>query len=113
MDKSAGEIDINFVERPQYWEFSVSDNGPGIDSKYYDKIFKIFQTLERWEISGSAGIGLSLVKKAVELHGGKIWIESNMGHGSIFIFTIPKNINTSLLNSITSKDNTALDSNIS
>ncbi|MBN2591043.1 MAG: PAS domain-containing protein [Sedimentisphaerales bacterium] len=78
IDKSAGLIEINFTERPKYWEFSISDNGPGIEKKYHDKIFKMFQTLERWEVSGYAGIGLSLVKKAVETHGGQIWIESNV-----------------------------------
>ena len=60
MDKPTGLIEINFTERPNYWEFSISDNGPGIDKKYHEKIFKMFQTLERWEVSGSAGIGLSL-----------------------------------------------------
>jgi|WetSurMetagenome_2_1015567.scaffolds.fasta_scaffold134177_2 two-component system, LuxR family, sensor kinase FixL len=90
MDKPQGLIEINYIDRPKYWEFCVSDNGPGIDQKYFDKIFKMFQTLERWEISGTSGVGLPLVKKAVEIHGGKIWVESVVGQGCNFYFTIPK-----------------------
>ncbi len=113
MDKADGRIEINFTERPKYWEFSISDNGPGIEKKYHDKIFQMFQTLERWEIAGSAGIGLPVVKKAVETHGGQIWIESNVGNGSVFYFTIPKNLNTYLLNAVSSNINSNIETKTS
>ena len=65
-------------------------NGPGIDNKYHEKIFKIFQTLSQPDESESTGIGLSVAKKIVELNQGRIWVESNPGEGSTFFFTLPK-----------------------
>ncbi|MBN1975193.1 MAG: hypothetical protein JW787_16235 [Sedimentisphaerales bacterium] len=113
IDKQQGLIEINCIERPQYWEFSISDNGSGIDKKYYGKIFKMFQTLERWEISGSAGIGLPIVKKAVEILGGRIWVESNVGEGSIFYFTVPKNSRSYKLNTSFKNENSISETSIS
>ena len=70
------------------WAISVADNGIGIDPKYHDRIFTIFQRLhERGRYAGS-GIGLSIVKKIVERHGGRIWIESGVGQGARFVFTL-------------------------
>ncbi len=91
MDKPQGKITIDCVEESDLWKFSVSDNGPGIEEKDFERIFKIFQTgVPRDEID-STGVGLSVVKKIVEMYGGTIWIESQVNKGSTFIFTYPKN----------------------
>ena len=91
MDKAQGKITIGCIEVNGYWQFHVGDNGPGIEEKHFDKIFQIFQTLNpRDEVEGT-GVGLSLVKKIVETNGGKIWLESEVGRGSKFFFTSPKN----------------------
>ncbi|MDB2495334.1 ATP-binding protein, partial [Flavobacteriaceae bacterium] len=87
-DKSKGHIEIDFVPKGKYYEFYVKDNGIGIDKKYYDKIFKIFHTLN--SSKDSSGIGLSIVKKIVNLHGGDIWLESELNEGTIFYFTLKK-----------------------
>jgi len=67
----------------------VADNGPGIDEKYHEKVFQIFQTLGPKDTPGSTGVGLAVVKKIIEQMGGEIWIESVAGEGSTFFFTIP------------------------
>jgi two-component system sensor kinase FixL len=89
-DKPQSHIKVACVEQPETWMFSVSDNGPGIEEKYFEKIFKIFQTLAPRRGVESTGIGLSIVKKLVELNRGKVWIESEIGKGSTFFFTLPK-----------------------
>ena len=92
IDKSAGEIKIGCSEENGFWKFSISDNGPGIEKKYHDKIFKVFQTLSPRDAIESTGIGLSIVKKIIDLYGGKIWVESEVGKGCKFFFTLPKNL---------------------
>lgn len=87
--KNDGQITIRCVELGNVWKFSVSDDGPGIDKKYFEKIFRIFQTLSPREQTGSTGIGLSIVKKIIELNSGDIWVESEPGKGSTFYFTLP------------------------
>jgi PAS domain S-box-containing protein len=90
MDKPKGLIQIGCIKEEQFWKFSVSDNGPGIDKKDFERIFKVFQTLAPHGTFESTGIGLTVVKKIVELYGGKIWLESKVGEGSTFFFTLPK-----------------------
>jgi PAS domain S-box-containing protein len=87
------EISIGVKEKGNYWQFFVSDNGIGIDSKYFDKIFIIFQRLhDKNEYSGT-GIGLAICKKVIENHGGKIWLDSEVDKGTTFYFTLPKTYN--------------------
>jgi len=84
------EINISCCEDDTFYTFCVSDNGIGIEHRYYERVFEIFQRLHgRTEIEGN-GIGLSICKRIVERHGGKIWVESVYGQGSSFYFTIPK-----------------------
>ncbi len=90
MDKPQGQIKVGCVEEDGFWEFYVADNGPGIEEKYFEKIFQLFQTLTPRDESESTGIGLTIIKKIVELYGGKIWVRSKVGEGSTFFFTVPK-----------------------
>ncbi|WP_232827354.1 PAS domain-containing sensor histidine kinase [Winogradskyella aurantiaca] len=87
-NKNKGVIEIGCEEQKERYQFSVSDNGIGIDPKYHEKIFKIFQSLS--DDKESSGIGLSIVKKVVDLHSGKIWLESELDKGSTFYFTMKK-----------------------
>jgi len=90
MDKPNGQIKVGCVEDDSFWKFSVADNGPGIEEKHFEKIFQIFQTLSPRDDSESTGVGLTIIKKIVELYDGKIWVESKVGEGSTFFFTLPK-----------------------
>ncbi|MBA7703175.1 Adaptive-response sensory-kinase SasA [subsurface metagenome] len=90
MDKPKGWIKIGCVEQDGFWKFSVADNGPGIEDKHFEKIFKIFQALPTSPDFQGTGVGLTVAKKIVELYDGKIWVESKVGEGSTFFFTLPK-----------------------
>jgi signal transduction histidine kinase len=90
MDKPEGLIKIGCSEEGEFWKFSIADNGPGIERKHWERIFKIFQTLAPRDEFESTGIGLTVVKKIVELYDGKIWLDSEVGKGTTFFFTFPK-----------------------
>ncbi|MGD1042809.1 MAG: ATP-binding protein [Sedimentisphaerales bacterium] len=90
MDKPDGLITIDFEDEKYFWKFSIADNGPGIEPQHFERIFRLFQTLSDREEAESAGIGLTIAKKIVELYGGKIWLTSTVGVGSTFFFTLPK-----------------------
>jgi len=92
MDKPQGWIKVGCVEQDGFWKFSIADNGPGIEEKHFENIFKIFQALPTSPDFQGTGVGLTVVKKIVELYDGRIWVESKVGEGSTFFFTLPKRI---------------------
>ncbi len=89
-DRPDGHIKISVKDLGRCYQFSVTDDGPGIAPEYHEKIFIIFQTLQARDTKENTGIGLSIVKKIVETEGGTINVQSQEGHGATFCFTWPK-----------------------
>jgi chemotaxis family two-component system sensor kinase Cph1 len=83
------EVHISAAEAGDTWIFSVRDNGIGIDPAYRDRIFGVFKRLHNEDYRG-AGIGLATTRQIVEEHGGRIWVESQLGLGSTFFFSLPR-----------------------
>lgn len=90
---ASGNIWVTVREEDQFFEFSVRDDGPGIAPEYHEKVFMMFQTLEPKDLATNTGIGLALVRKIIEEHGGRIVLESKTGEGATFRFTWPREEN--------------------
>ena len=98
MDKPQGEIRIACSSEDKQWKFLITDNGTGIELRHFERIFQLFQTLVPRDRVEGTGVGLSIVKKIVEMYEGKIWLESKVGEGSTFFFTLPKTVTTASSN---------------
>jgi PAS domain S-box-containing protein len=88
--KVAPLIEVSWADSGDFYEFSVADNGQGIAPQYHTRIFGIFQMLEARDKVEGTGIGLSVVQKIVDAKGGRVWVESELGHGARFKFLWPK-----------------------
>ncbi|HME55315.1 MAG TPA: PAS domain S-box protein [Candidatus Lokiarchaeia archaeon] len=91
-DEESPRVHVSAKENDDEWTISVQDNGIGIESQYYDRLFIIFQRLNEKGKYPGTGIGLAICKRIIERHDGRIWLESEPGTGSTFYFSIPKNL---------------------
>ena len=82
-------VEVSATRGDGEWQFTVSDNGIGIEPQYADRVFAVFQRLHSRDEYPGTGIGLAICKKIVETHGGTIWLDSQPGQGSRFCWTIP------------------------
>lgn len=87
--KAECQVQISCKNLADQWLFSIEDNGPGIEAANFERIFQIFQTLEAGDERSSTGLGLTIVKRIIEHYGGRVWLESQVGQGSTFYFTLP------------------------
>ncbi len=87
--KMPSKISISASQGLREWTFSIADNGIGLNMKYAERIFQMFQRLHNMEEYPGTGVGLAVTKKIIEHHGGRIWVESEEGKGATFFFTIP------------------------
>jgi len=88
-DKPRKQVSITAKTSVGFWEFMIADNGIGIEKRHYERIFKIFQRLHQRGAYEGTGVGLSMVKRVIEEHNGRIWVESHLGVGTMFHFTLP------------------------
>jgi len=91
-NKQRPRVEVGYVDEGDQHKFFIKDNGIGIDPKYHDQIFGIFKRLHTDKEYEGTGAGLSIIKRVIDDHQGKIWVESEVGHGATFCFTIPKNL---------------------
>ncbi len=86
------QIKILYKDLGDYWRFGIKDNGIGINEEYKEKVFQLFQRLNRRDQYKGTGVGLAICKRIIERHGGEVWLESKEGEGTTFYFTIRKSI---------------------
>ncbi|RJR17633.1 MAG: PAS domain-containing protein [Nitrospiraceae bacterium] len=90
INRPDGRITISSAAEGNFWKTCVEDNGPGIAEKDHERIFQMFTVLQPRDKVEASGVGLAVVKKIIEMYGGKVWVESEVGKGSSFYFAIPK-----------------------